>query len=486
MMAKARIYHPDIRVTLFKTIKREKIADGAPVSARFRGTEQTIDLTPYLSESSGMRTTKTVQEPAGGFSLVLGDMAYKGLLGFESMYALVEPMDLIEIRMRHGVGVGQPPVVMRGFVSRVGRSESVGPDGKPQRSVNISGQDYGKLWQMLQILFLPGYIVGEDTLSSFRLYERFGAGFETSQAGADFLKQVINLILNPYIKKLMPENTPNPKAFKLDRVSVSHGRTSLSGSQNQEGTIYNLLRTYLDVGVWNELFIEDEDDGVYVVYRPNPYKTVAGKKIQDDAPDQESLYLSGDDILSMNVERTDADVANYYWVRAPRFDLNTEVFRKQATVTGADKDTVLLEKYQNSASNLYGIRVMFVDTMMGGDDVKEFTSAQPESAQKKRDTGVANWANDRRKILVEQNKDNVVLEQGTLRIRGNETMRAGRFVIVQRGDFVAEYYIAGVSHDYVPFQGFFTTLQVERGMGFVERSKREGGSSSPYLSETRF
>lgn len=484
-MTSARIYHPDIRVTLHKTVKRKMIADGTPASERYSGTASEINLTPYLSESSGMRTSKSVREPAGGFTLTLGDMASKGMMGFETMYALIEPMDLIEVRMRHGVGAGLPPVVMRGFVSSVSRSEAIGGDGKPMRMVTVSGQDYGKLWQMLQILFLPGYIVGQDTISNFKLYERFGVGFETSQSGDDFLKQVVNKILNPYINGLMPENSTQPRSLKVDKVVAKRGRTSLSGSQNQEGTVYNLLRTYLDVGVWNELFIEDEEEFVNVVYRPNPYKSVGGKKIQSDAPDAEIVDLPGDDIMAMNVERSDADVANYYWVRGARFDMATDVYRKQATVTGENKGTVLLDTYENSSSKLYGIRVMFVDTMMGGDEVKSFTSGLGETDHKKRDTMVASWVDDRRRIMVEQNKDNVVLEHGTLRIRGNEAMRAGRFVRVKRGDFSAEYYIVAVSHEFIPFQGFFTTLQVERGMGFVERSKR-GAPASPYLAETKF
>lgn len=485
-MTTATIYHPNVRVMLHKTIKRQQIADGAPVSARFSGSEQIIDLTDYLTESSGVRTSKSVRDPAGGFSISLGDKPYKGGLGFETLYALIEPMDFIEIRMRHGSGIGEPSIVMRGFVSNVSRAEAVGQDGRPQRAVTVTGQDYGKLWQMLQIKFMPGYVTGQDTISSFKRYERFGGNLEISQTGADLIKDVVNTVLNPYVKKLMPENTSNPSEFLTDRVVAKYGRTSLSGSQNSEGTIYQILRTYTDVGVWNELYIEDDEDGVHIVYRPNPYKTVTGKKIQDDAPDVDVIDLPGDDIMSMTVERSDADVANYYWVSGARFELATEVYRKQWAYTGGDRENTDLSEYQNSKVSLYGIRLMEVDTMMGGDDVKTFTSGLEADDQTKRDTSVANWLKDRKQILVEQNKDNVVLERGALRIRGNEEMRAGRFVRVTRGDFSAEYYIVAVTHDYIPYQGFFTTLQVERGMGFVERSKREGGSSSPYLAETRF
>lgn len=489
-MTTVRVFHPDVRVTLYKTVQRDKVSAGVPVSARYRSSEQVIDLTQYLADGSALRTTKSVRDPAGGFSLTFADAPNKGALGFESMYALIEPMDFVEIRMRHGehganTPAGDPPVVMRGFVSSVGRSESIGPDGKPARSVIVSGQDYGKLWQMLQILYLPGYIVGEDTLSSFRLFEKFGAGFKTGQSGADFLREVITKVLNPYIDKLMPANSPNPREVLLDRISVAHGTTSLSGSQNQEGTIYNLLQTYLDVGIWNELFLEDDDEGVHCVYRPNPYRTLAGDKIQSDAPDAEIVTVPGSDVISLSVERSDADVANYYWVRGARFDLNTEVFRKQFEATGQSRDSVILDTYQNSSSSIYGIRAMFVDTQMGGDDVSAFTTGLPKTEQDRRDTSVANWINDRRRILVEQNKDNVVMERGFMRVRGNEQLRAGVVARLWRGDFAADYYVVQASHEFIPFQGFFTTLAVERGTGFAERAKREGGPASPYLAELK-
>lgn len=484
MTTDVRVYQPTIQVLLHKTIKREKIDEDTPVSARYQGIDQIIDLTPYLSESGGLRTTKSVRDPAGGFSITLADKAYQGFFSFETLYGIIEPMDFVEIRMSHGGGSsigGEPPIVMRGFISEVARSEGMSPDGKPSRVVSLNGQDYGKLWQMLQILYLPGYVIGQDTLSNFKLFERFGVGFETSMKGGEFVKQVIEKIVNPYLKKLMPENTANPSEIKLD-ISVTHGTTSVTGPQNQEGTFYDLMRTYGDVGIWNELYLEDRDDGVYCVYRPNPFKDVDGDKIQDDSPEVDIVDVPDTDVVSLSVSRSDGNVANFYWVRSPRFELVSDVYRKQFAITG-DKKTVLLDEYPNSASKLYGTRVMYGDTQQGGDEVKTFNSGQDETGNSKRDTSVSNWINDRRRIMVEQNKDNVVLEHGSMRIRGNEEVRAGTFVRLRRGNFTAEYYVCSVSHDYIPFQGFFSTLAVERGMGFVERSKREGGAASPYLAE---
>lgn len=489
MVGRVKIYDPDIRITLYKTISRTTLDGNNPVSQRFQGTARTIDLTPFLGEGSALRTSKSVREAAGGFALTFGDKPYKGTYAgnstFETMYGLIEPMDFIEIRMRHSPpssGGAKPPIIMRGFVSGVSRSETIGADGKPQRAVIVNGQDYGKLWQMLQIIYLPGYVIGEDILSGFKLFERFGVGFQTTMTAADFVTQMIQKVLNPYLANLMPTNSPNPTSVQLD-ASVTHGVTSVTGPQNQEGSIYDLLRTYADVGPWNELYMDDREDGVFCVYRPIPVMDINGNLIQSDAPAPTFTDLPDVDVISLNVSRSDANISNFYWVRAPRFELVSDIYRQQFAIQGADASTVLLDTYANSAAQLYGIRVMYADTQQGGDDVTTFSSGLPSAQQSNRDTSMANWINDRRNIMVQQNKDNVLFESGTIRVRGNENIKAGTYVTLRRGQFKAIYYVVQVDHDYLPYQGFFSTLTVERGTGFIERVKRSGGSDSPYLAE---
>jgi hypothetical protein len=489
MVGRVKIYQPSVSVTLYKTISRTTLDNGTPVSQRFQGTAHTIDLTPFLGENSVLRTSKSVREAAGGFSLTLADKPYKGNYAgattLESLYGLVEPMDFIEIRMRHDPPSSQgqkPTIIMRGFVSEITRSESMGSDGRPQRFVIINGQDYGKLWQMLQIIYLPGYVIGEDIISGFKLFERFGGAVNILKS-ADFVTQIIQTILNPYLANLMPSNSPNPATIQLD-MTVSHGVTSIQGPQNQEGSIYNLLRTYGDVGIWNELYLDDREDGVYCVYRPVPALDASGNLIQSDAPNPVYWDLPDTDVISLNVSRSDANVANYYWVRAPRFDLVDSLYQQQFAIQGAAADTVLLGTYANSSSNLYGTRVMYGETQQGGDEVGSMASGLPKAQQATRNASMANWTADRRAIMVNQNKDNVLFERGAIRVRGNENIKAGMYVRLRRGQFRSSYYVVQVDHEFIPFQGFFSTLIVERGTGFIERAKRNGsGGDSPYLAE---
>lgn len=503
-----KLYQPDARVTLYKTVKRSTLNGQTVVSDRFQGLDRQINLTPYLSEQAGLRTSKSVIEPAGGFSITLADKPYKGQGSFETLAGIIEPMDFVEIRLRHdppdligniingaATDPTRPPIIMRGFVSEVTRTEMMGPDGRPQQAVIIGGQDYGKLWQQLQILYFPNYVIGEDLLTNFKLFEQFSTGFKTTMSSNELVTEIVQKILNPYIAGIFPNSPQNrnevtiPNAVLLD-TSVKYGTSSVTGPQNQEGSIYNLLRTYSDVGIWNELFLEDREDGVYCVFRPNPSKDISGSPIYTQAyvdADYKSpptVDLLDYDIMSMSLSRTDANVANFYWVRAPRFDLVSDVFRQLYAIQSDDPSMAVDQgTYTNSAMALYGTRVMYAQTEQGGDSVDTFNSGLSQNEDKARALDMSKWLQSRRLFMALQNRDNVLLERGSMRVRGNENIRPGTFIRLHRGSFSAEYYVTQVDHDYVPFTGFFSTLTLDRGMGFVERVKRGGGAASPYLAE---
>jgi hypothetical protein len=44
-------------------------------------------------------------------------------------------------------------------------------------------------------------------------------------------------------------------------------------------------------------------------------------------------------------------------------------------------------------------------------------------------------------------------------------------------------YAYSVIHQFLPYRSFTTTIQFDRGTGFIERSQREGGADSPYFAE---
>lgn len=476
------VYQPQIALYLHKTVQRKTTNGKDAVSQRFAGkaTEQRIDLTPYLGEGSSVRTSKNTREPAGGFQLALVDRPGGDDAAMESLYGLIEPMDMIEIRMRHGTPVdpSQPPIVMRGFVSEVSRSEAIGGDGRPARMVMVTGQDYGKIWQIMQLVYHAGYLLGLNFISGFNLFEMYGVEAKTVMGSREFFEAVLSKIIAPYLNDLLPENSAMPRSIQ-PACSVQQGTVS-PAIQTHQGTIYELLRSFGDVGPWNELFIEDREDGVYAVYRPVPFlDATTGELIQSDAPEPVYVDVQDSDVMALQVGRSDANVANFFWVSSPRFNLVADAYQKQEASVSGDK-TVVLDKYENSATKLYGIRVMDLQTQQGPTDAQTHNTGGKAEEVGKLQSGAVAWMADRRRIVSESNKDNVLFERGTIRLRGNEAIKAGCYIRLHRGTTTALYYVVDVGHEFIPFAGFFTSVTFERGTGFLERIRREG---SPYFAE---
>jgi hypothetical protein len=247
-----------------------------------------------------------------------------------------------------------------------------------------------------------------------------------------------------------------------------------------------LLHYYGDVGPWNELFIEDREDGPYLVYRPNPFKDPTGNFIQEpfkSAPARRPAVnaVTDAELVAINVERSADGVANYYWVDNESYQLVGSPMLQSWLANEAKRDAIFLTDYPNSSPALYGFRPLQVQSQQGSriDGKKEAELEQGEA-------GVVDFLNAKRAVLMAQNRDNVVFETGMLRLRGNEAVKAGSIVRLTRGaksGFTAEYYAHTVQHEFVPYRSYVTTVYFDRGTGFIERVQRGSGVDSPYLAE---
>jgi len=92
------------------------------------------------------------------------------------------------------------------------------------------------------------------------------------------------------------------------------------------------------------------------------------------------------------------------------------------------------------------------------------------------------WHLQRAADLKAMNRDNGVFEYGTAVVRGDESWLIGRYLSVSRGAMLSEAYLTSVAHTIMPFVTWTSNLVLERGTGFLERSKFPG---SPYLAEGR-
>jgi hypothetical protein len=479
-----KAYLPKIQVRLVKVIRRDRVtADLAASMSRYQQNDG-FELTELLGELGGVRLVKSVHEPAGGFSITLADQPLAKHM--ESVYALVEPMDMIEIRMAHDPSdYAKPnegyslPIVMRGLVSSVTRNETM-QGGKPMRSVTISGQDFGKILEIIQIFYLNNSAVGDNILSELAFFQKYSSKDEAKiKPASQFVLDMVKGVMWPYLARMLAaskseEVGAQPISSLGVQASIMGSISPYTVASMNNVSLYRMMSTLLDVGPFNELFVRDDADHVTLVARPAPLRTPAGAWIQtaaDGTPaTAEFVDITSADVIALNLSRSDAGVANYYWASNTRWTLMHNETAKSLAMTGPGGDYVMFD-YPNSNASFYGVRKMEIDVALGHPAYANSDGAgmskQPIETGK-----IGNWLHRQRTMLAEINKDNVIFEYGSMRLRGNEKIKAGMYLRLTRGvgEVVSEFYVTRVDHDFQPFAGFFTTVTVERGTSFASRA----------------
>ncbi|ECH9374557.1 hypothetical protein ZL54_22440 [Salmonella enterica subsp. enterica] len=265
-------------------------------------------------------------------------------------------------------------------------------------------------------------------------------------------------------------------------------------------SVYGLIEPMLDVGFWNELFIESREDGEYLVWRPLPYfDLMSGTMTQPLLPDQygSKWSLSGsralpaivtvpdNKIISIRQTRTDRDVYNFYWCNNQRFDMIDDMTRRLQTMMADGHKTTL--EYPNTNVEIYGVRLLQANTVMGYPDLDNMTSGADQTEQDERGGLVAEWIKYRRNVIILNNRDNAVLEKGVIEMAGGlpkalapELMRPGDYLQVTQGSTAWLAYVVNLQETFMPYRGFTATVEFERGTGFAERVSYNG---SPWLAE---
>lgn len=510
---------PGILLKLKKNVGRKNTFGNAPQSAQYsqanytqkngNGTQTNIvDLTPWLGEHGAVKVTNSVRSGAGIFTFTLADKIVESV--WDSIYTIIEPMDSIEISMA-GNAYKYPtpndmPIMMRGFVSKVSRHEGMGADGKPHRSVTVSGHNYGKLLQMLQVYNLPADpgTSSSAAVTSFPFFTKFGFNAQLMTA-TGFLQTVFSKLVNPYIASMSenPDGTPNQSspliAMGLD-LQTNGEQVSLDGVGTwDQGTIHSLISKYCDIGTWREFFVEDRIEGPYAVYRPKPYvdasqAVAAGVFIMNGVTAPTITTISKKSVVSMTSERSDDNVANYFWVTAPRYsetDGNLAQETSYLSAQSANNNTVYVTDYGNVNPLLYGTRKMEAETQMAGSDevlngngLNNPPGGNPNApSYTQSQTSQLGWINSMRTAMIDLNRDNVVFESGEMSLKGNENILAGTYVQVMDGGLAPSYYAHTVSHEYEAYGNYFTQVEFERGTGFIDRTSISQANISPYWAE---
>jgi len=500
------VYDPRISVVLKKNIGRSSVGGGIAASQRYSGSTRTIDLTPFLGDRASVITEKSVRNIEGMFSITFADRMANGdpINQFESIYGLVEPMDVIEIRFAHNAAkyasggyTNGLPIIMRGIVSKVTRNQRMGDTG-PDRTVTISGQDYGKIFRVCQIAYLPNEVTGQDTLTYFKFFANYGDGSNPNKTATQFVTDIVNNVINKFIADIRSNasagGSQTPQSPILDikvDATVKNGVVAPFGTlQTFQGNVGEILTHFGDVGPWNEMFIEDREsasgggsDAPYLVYRPSPFKDISGNVIQADggAVATATVDVDRDAIFSLSSNRSDEGIYNYYWVEPSVLNmLSPGLLALKAAFVDQD-NTLYLKDYQNSSPHLYGFRRLQVDTNQGFR-----ADGQPEQVNDQRTGDLVDFAVARRKILVSNNRDNVVFEDGEIEMRGDESVKCGTTLRIPVGDgkTLAEHYAVTVRHTFLPLRTFTTHVDYERGENFIKRIQ-SGSDAAPYLVEMK-
>jgi hypothetical protein len=458
-----KVYRPAIEVKLLKMVQRR---EGA--AERYTAAEREIDLTPFLGDGGSIRTAKSVYEAAGGFTVSFADQKHPNAM--DTVSALVEPMDAIEIRgarKPHRFAGEKLPLIMRGWVSDIERDESVSPDGTPRRQVTIKGQDSGKLWLINQVIFEIAVLQEIPFLDLFRMQAATGVDVSFMPVSS-FITQLTERIVNDKVRRMAAFSSQQVRPFRVE-ATVGQGIVSATTAASVQGPIWQIAELFAD-RPWNELFIEDEEEGPLVRFRPTPYRDLAGNLIMPGATDPGRVDLSDDAVVALAMKRSDRQLANFFWVPpgATMFDTNA-----YANVASLQRGDVLDQNHPNNRPELYGVRRMQVQTRLLPNSISGLPSREPTQAARQRAAGqTVLWHQQRAAELKQMNRDNAVFEDGSATLRGSEELKVGRYLRLTRGDLVSESYMTRISHNITPLQGWTTNAGLERGTGFLERTKR--------------
>ncbi|MGO8915385.1 MAG: hypothetical protein ACLQJR_05705 [Stellaceae bacterium] len=508
------VYNPSVSLTLRKNIGRASAGGSVAASQRYTGTQRVVDLTPLLSDTGSIVVSKSCRETMGTFQIVLTAGFADGEL--ETAYGLIEPLDIIEIRAARstvataGNSPYSLPLLMRGFVRVIASDESM-TDAGPQRVVIIEGGDYGFILDIIRSNLYPGATEAKYIQNAFTFFSRWGNGADGSMDASSFVELCVNNIVSPFIATMQATGeastiaatgnfAPSPVMQLTAQALVQGGTVFLTGidARWSGNNLDGLLRSYGDVPEWNELFVQDFESGPYLIYRPAPLMNVDGQFI--NAPYTNGVAANADgipiipptttvldtELVGRRVQRDDSKIFNFVWVDSEWLQATGQGAALQYGFATLSSENIVGNA--NSSPDFYGFRMLRCVSRQG----PRFDNQKEAAYDAGRAIALAQ-VNAKVQQLILQNQDNIVFESGTMRIRGRPDVTAGSYVKLLRGlqnsggkvsaGFTQTAYITRVVHEILPFRTWTSTLELERGTGFINRIARGNGTDAPALAE---
>lgn len=393
-------------------------------------------------------------------------------------------MDYLEIRAGDTHRTAPLPIIMRGFVDSV--QESIGFDSKgvPTRTITVAGQDWTKLLNIWQVQYLwPVDPITAALALTTPMPVALSVAWDISwnlSSMASFISSIRDKVVNKVwqavhaIYPTLPELTYRVALPPQAQVAIPY-------VENFTGSFWNLL-TYYQSPPFAEMFVLDTDNGTDLIYRLAPYYTLEGGKPDLwDASRLGSTALEGpvtvsEDFLSnIQTGHSDADVYTYY-LSTPDSSI-TQTLQIAPFISAGAQAGVTTGIIPNASAPkgpqnpiyligdipLYGFRPLSVQTPWLGASIAQgadITNVQQDAAQ------LTWW-------LYQVFKSNQYFSSGTIALHGNESLRVGRYLHVQKHGYTAQYYIQSVDNNFVyaepgaPLGTWSATLGVSRGAAAV-------------------
>lgn len=418
------------------------------------------DITKHLGDVGSVTVRKSLYEPAGHFQIIFPDLPVED--SRESLYGLVSPLDQILIwirRWREPNQTIEPWIpILTGFVRSIGRDETVGGDGRVQRRVVLAGQDCGAAFLMEQISAFITYqnkdVYCPGPLTWLKEYNL------TSQPKKieDFIWEVAYETTKDIMQKV---------GLAYQRVfSVEKGTALPNQAFSHEGTVWELLKRYSDPP-WNEFFVRENRamDGATIdpelIFRPTPWYDIADNPLPDFDDSSVSYWeIPLADVISLSAHRDDSELVNHVWVAHPMGNaVAMQQMQKELTgLMNGDTRAKYGDRIQQETTNLNPIDIMHPISL-------------PREEQRAAERKILTWVQERREWLKLAGTEIHLFERGSLTMKGYPHMRVGDYFRLQRGDIVWEAYIINISHQYLAYHQYFTTLEYIRGNQWVRRKE---------------
>lgn len=436
-----------------------------------------IDMTPHILQ---VKTHMGIGEASGRFTL---------LLTFKKRWErYVTPMDYVEISFSRFLT--DPPTMMRGFVGNIRRTRIMDSSGKLHRAYTINGENFGKIWSNYYIEYLVQEIgqtrtgtdidPSTDSLMANMLSENYGIMRSIPASGniqnADLVRGFLDAMLNPYIDVLRSNNPHIPRLNSYINVLSDYAIINgplIQGINNQ--TVYDVLNQFGN-RPWCEYFIDDYSDGPLLMYRNTPFKDENGfYPISESEPKSEyDMIVDIDDthIIEEDVGTSDNEVYSYFFTYPTvamyaQVDPRAMILGDTAFSIEQESDTVAIYNPHVDLNNMS--RFGFKPLMIASNSIPFESSGDLSQSSIQLAQNMNIW-------LVKSLAWSQNMLNGTIKLKGNEHLRIGRYV--RQHSTGEEYYIESVDHDISLSQvgstgndgsyHFETTIGVTRGRVFTE------------------